>query len=114
MNILYTLFIKDGKKIIKEDLFFYLSPIALAYWIMSDGVSTKYGLTICTDNYFVTEVVRLINILIIRYDLNCSIHYCKGLPRIYIKASSLNKLRTIISPHIIPFSIYKLQKGKTK
>lgn len=81
---------------------------------MSDGVSTKYGLIICTDNYSVPEVVRFINILIIRYDLNCSVHYCllKGLPRIYIKASSLNKLRTIIIPHIIPFSLYKLQKGK--
>jgi hypothetical protein len=77
---------------------------------MSDGVSTKYGLTIGTDNYSVSEVV--INILIIRYDLNYSIYYCKGLPRIYIKASSLNKLRTIIIPHIIPFSLYKLQKGK--
>lgn len=77
---------------------------------MSDGVSTKYGLIICTDNYSVPEVVRFINILIIRYDLNCSVHYCllKGLPRIYIKASSLNKLRTIIIPHIIPFSLYKL------
>ena len=44
MNILYTLFIEDGKKTIREELFFYLSPVALAYWIMSDGVSQQYGL----------------------------------------------------------------------
>jgi len=77
MNILYTLFIEDGKKIIREELYFYLSPIALAYWIMYDGysVSQQYGLLICTDNFSVLDVVRLINILKIRYDLNCSIHY---------------------------------------
>jgi hypothetical protein len=112
MNILYTLFIEDGKKIIREELYFYLSPIALAYWIMSYGVSQQYGLLICTDNFSVPDVVRLINILKIRYDLNCSIHYTKNKPRIYIKADSMNKLRILVGPHIIPFSNYKLRKGK--
>lgn len=37
MNVLYTLFIQDGKKVIKEELYF-LSSVALAFWIMSDGV----------------------------------------------------------------------------
>jgi hypothetical protein len=70
------------------------------------------GLTICTDNYTLNGVVRLINILKIRYDLDCTIHYSRGLPRIYIKANSMDKLRQIITPHIISFSAYKLQKGK--
>jgi len=50
---------------------------------MSDGVSQQYGLLICTDSFSVPDVIRLINILKIRYDLNCSIHYSKNLPRIY-------------------------------
>lgn len=112
INLLYTLFILDGKKVIKEELFFYLSPAALAFWIMSDGVSNQYGLTICTDGYKLKDVVRLINILKIRYDLDCSIHYSRGLPRIYIKANSMDKLRNLVKPHIISFSAYKLQKGK--
>lgn len=112
MNLLYTLFILDGKKVIKEELFFYLSPAALAFWIMSDGVSNQYGLTICTDGYKLKDVVRLINILKIRYDLDCSIHYSRGLPRIYIKANSMDKLRNLVNPYIISFSAYKLQKGK--
>jgi hypothetical protein len=74
---------------------------------MSDGVSTKfqYGLTICTDGYTLKDVVRLINILQIRYDLDCTIHYSRGLQisRIYIKANSMNKLRKIVNPHIISF-----------
>ena len=112
MNVLYTLFIQDSKKVIKEELFNFLSPVALAFWIMSDGVSTQYGLTICTDGYTLKDVVLLINILNIRYDLDCTIHYSRGLPRIYIKANSMDKLRKIVNPHIISFSAYKLRKGK--
>lgn len=93
-------------------MFDLLTPRALAYWIMSDGVSNQYGLTICTDSYTIKEVVILINILKIRYDLNCSIHYLNNRPRLYIKADSMNKLRLLVKPYIIPFSQYKLYKGK--
>lgn len=112
LNVLYDLFIENGIKIIREDLFHFLSPVALAYWIMSDGVSSQYGLTICTDSFTVKEVVRLINILKIRYDLNCSLHYYAGRPRLYIKADSMAKLRSIVNSYVIPFSTYKLYKGK--
>lgn len=41
---------------------------------MSDGVSNKYGLRLCTDSFSLKEVVLLINILLIKFELNCSIH----------------------------------------
>ena len=47
---------------------------------MSDGVSNQYGLTICTDCFTIKDVVILMNILKIRYDLNCSIHYLNKKP----------------------------------
>jgi len=112
LNELYNLFIKNNVKIIKEDLFYFLSPKSLAYWIMSDGVSNQYGLTFCTDAFTIKEVIILINILKIRFDLNCSLHYSNKCPRIYIKAKSMAKLRFIIKPYLIPFSKYKLEKGK--
>lgn len=111
-NQIYKLFIIEGVKVISSELFFYLSPKALAYWIMSDGVSSQYGLTICTDCFSVKEVVLLINILKIRYDLNCTIHYCNKKPRIYIKAESMHNLRNLVTPHMISFSMYKLKKGQ--
>lgn len=109
---LYKLFIVNGTKTISPELFNYLSPSALAYWIMSDGVSNQYGLTICTDSFSYSEVVCLLNILKIRYDLNCSIHSYSGRPRLYIKADSMPKLRALVEPYLITFSAYKLQKGK--
>jgi hypothetical protein len=111
-NKLASLFLVDGVKTIKEDLYHYLSPTSLAYRIMSDGVSSQYGLTICTDAFSIKEVICLINILIIRYDLDCTIHYYNKNPRIYIKANSMDKLIKIVSPFVIPFSSYKLRKGK--
>jgi hypothetical protein len=112
LNELYSLFIVDGVKTIKNDLFHFLSPRALAYWIMSDGVSNQYGLTICTDAFTIKDVVILINILKIRYDLNCNIHYLNKRTRIYIKAESMNNLRSLVGSYIISFSKYKLEKGK--
>jgi hypothetical protein len=112
LNEIYKLFIKNNVKVIKEELYHYLSPKALAYWIMSDGLSSQYGLTICTDSFTEREVILLINILKIRFDLNCSLHFLNKKPRLYIKADSMKKLRTIVDPFIITFSKYKLQKGK--
>ena len=58
------------KKEISPEMYNYLSPAALAFWIMSDGTSNQYGLTICTDSYSYPDVVRLLNILKIRYFLS--------------------------------------------
>ena len=69
-------------------MFHYFSPICLAYLIMSDGTSNQYGLTICTDNFSIKDVVRLINIIKIRYDINCSLHFSSKRPRLYIKAAA--------------------------
>jgi hypothetical protein len=91
--------------------------VALAYGIMSDGTSNKYGLRLCTDSLTLSEVVLLINILKIKFDLNCTINTFtspKGIKyfRIYFKADSKPKRIIIISPYIIPFSSYKLDKIK--
>lgn len=112
LHNLYDLFVINGRKSIHPDLFFYLSPRSLAYWIMCDGVSAQYGLTICTDCFTLKEVIILMNILKIKYNLNSSIHTSNGKPRIYIKAESMKELRILVEPYILLFSKYKLYKGK--
>lgn len=114
LNLLYVLFIIDNRKGIRSELFHYISPVSLAYWIMSDGKSNQYGLTLCTESFTLKENIILMNILMIKFNLNCNIHYANKKPRIYIKANSMNKLRLIVAPHMIPFSNYKLQKGRRK
>ena len=72
-----------------------LSPVTLAHWIIGDGTAHS-GLFICTDSFFLKEVVLLMNILNICYCLESSIKYHReNAPRIYIKARSIPTLRNV-------------------
>ena len=52
---------------------------------MGNGSAHPNELVLCTDFFTNEDVAQLINILIIRYGLNCTmIGYGSGAPRIYI------------------------------
>lgn len=107
---LRSLFYVDGVKVVPINIFELLTPIALAHLIMGDGVSYKdKGITICTDSFSIVDVVRLINVLIIRYNLNCTIHTPRaGQYRIYISKNCLESLQEIVLPYMIPSMLYKI------
>ena len=71
-NLMYNL--KEGKyiKTIKPELIFYMDYIVLAHFIMGDGAKKNKGITLCTDNFTLQEIIMLINIFIIKY--------CQGSP----------------------------------
>ena len=50
-----------------------LTSIALAHWIIEDGTFKGIILLFCTDS--IKDVVMLINILIIKYGIHCTIRY---------------------------------------
>jgi len=77
---------------------------------MGDGVNYKgYGLALATDSYSIPGMVRLMNVLTIRYNLKCSLHTRSGgQHRIYISAKSMALLRTIVEPHMDRSMLYKL------
>lgn len=63
----------------------------------------------CTDSFTLQEVVSIINVLIVRYSLICSIRENnKGQYRIYISEKSMGKLRAIVMPYMIDPMLYKL------
>jgi len=108
------LFLVNDKKILPLDIEKHLNPITLAYWICDDGQAVKNGgVTLCTDNYSLTEVNLLIQALVNRYELNCSIHNKKGkngkvYHRVYIKKNSFDNLKPLLIPHIHKSFLYKL------
>jgi len=104
----YSLFYLDGIKIVPADIYNLLTPEALAHWIMGDGSVMKVGMTLCTDSYSVPDIVRLMNVLMIKYHLDCTLQYHGVFPRIYIKSGSMARLRTIVAPHMTPSMMYKL------
>jgi hypothetical protein len=75
---LYEIFYPHGVKVIPNNIYELLTPIALAHLIMGDGSARDYGLTLCTDCYTITDVIRLMNVLIIRYGINCTLQKKKN------------------------------------
>jgi LAGLIDADG DNA endonuclease family/Cytochrome C oxidase subunit II, periplasmic domain len=106
---IHSLWYYQGTKVLPYDLFDYLTPIALANWIMGDGTRNRYGLILCTDSYSLKDIILLINILIIKYDLKCNLREPrKNQFRIYIQEKSMNKLRLLVKPHMIESMLYKI------
>jgi LAGLIDADG DNA endonuclease family len=101
-------------KVLPLDIEIYLNPITLAYWICDDGQHVKNGgVTLCTDNYTLSEVELLIKALYNRYNIECSIHRKKGKSekvynRIYLKKKSLDTIKPLIMPFIHKTFLYKI------
>lgn len=109
LNEFYCLFYNDIKiKSIKPELYHYLDYISLAYWIMGDGSKRNKGITLCTDSFSYKEVIILMNILKIKFDINSSIHKEKNKPRIYINDKELSKVLYFIKPYFVKSMLYKL------
>lgn len=70
---LHPLFYPSGVKIIPKNIYDLLTPVALAHLIMGDGNAMHHGLILCTNSYSIKDVVRLMNVLMIRYKLECTI-----------------------------------------
>ena len=83
---------------------------------MGDGSALAQGLKICTDSYSIKDVVRLMNVLIIKYRLECRLRtHRKNQYRIYIRQSSMHLLQDIVAAHMHSSMLYKLGlKKKTR
>jgi hypothetical protein len=79
---------------------------------MCDGTSVGRGkaLTICTDCFSIEDVVRLMNVILLKYNITTSLHKAKGLPRIYVPTKEMNKFRNVLNGYIIPFFSYKITR----
>lgn len=122
---LYEIFYVNGVKVIPNNIYELLTPVAFALLILGDGGFKSKGIYLCTDSYTILDVVRLMNVLIIRYELKCTLHKAsngKGY-RIYISSfknktyfskqvwktrNSVGKVVEIVLPYLIPSMYYKV------
>lgn len=108
-NEIRSLFYIDNKKIVPENIYNLLTSVALAHWIMGDGVARKSGLILCTDSYELFDVIRLINVLMIKYRLDCTLRYhTPTQPRIYIRERSMSIVRELVKLHMVKSMMYKI------
>jgi hypothetical protein len=75
---------------------------------MGDGAKRNKGVILCTDSFSLKEIILLINILKIKFDLDCTIHYDNNKYRIFICKKSLNKIYNNILPYFDNQFLYKI------
>jgi hypothetical protein len=110
LNEIYNLFYdkNSSKKLIKDELFFYMDYIVLANWIQGDGSKRDKGLILCTDNFSLQDISKLVNILILKFDLKPTIQKEKNKYRIYINRKCLLKIKPFITPFFADHFLYKI------
>ena len=94
-------------KIVPRNLYDLLTWESLAHWIMCDGTYNS-GVRIQTESFTIEDVIFIINILKIKFNLDCSIHYQRNYPIIYIKSKSLKKNLHNIMPFMCEDMLYKI------
>lgn len=109
-NWIHKLFYKNNIKIVPNSIADYLTPLALAIWIMDDGTKVSKGLKLCTNSFSYSDCVLLVKTLNDNFSLKSSVQSA-GVPNqynIYIWKESMPLLRNIVSPYIIPQMKYKI------
>jgi len=76
---------------------------------MGDGNKNRHGLTISTESFSLNDTVRLINVLMVRYRLDCTMRKHSPGYTIYIQEKSMPLLRTLVQPHMHSSMLYKLR-----
>lgn len=99
----------NGIKLVPNTIYDLLTPLALAHWAQGDGSKQSTGFALCTESFSYSDVCKLANILLLRYQLKCSITRSSlGGPRIYIHTCSVQRFSSIVKPYFHPSMLYKL------
>lgn len=114
---LHSIWYKEIKgkyvKILPLNIADLLTPLGIAHWIMGDGYFADGCVKICTDNFTEQEVFYLIQVLLDKFSIKATANKRtntngKVLWRIRISKSSMEKLKLLVGPYIIPEMLYKL------
>lgn len=109
------MFYKNGKKVLPLNIYDYLTPLALAVWIMDDGGWANSGIRIATNSFSLKEVELLNDVLKSKYNLETTIQsiWKENQYSIYIKKESVNNIKNIVGPYIHSSMLYKLGPSNT-
>lgn len=107
-TVLRLKFYEGRVKKIPLDIYDYLSYESLAHIIMCDGSYIKGGgITLNLQNYSLKELILLLNVFLIKFNLDCTLHKNRHKYVIYIKKESMERLYFNVKDYIIPEMRYK-------
>jgi ubiquinol-cytochrome c reductase cytochrome b subunit len=109
-NWIHDIWYKEGIKCVPDCIDQYLTPLALAIWIMDDGSKVKKGLKFSTKSFTYNDCLKLVKVLNDNFYIKASVQSAGSKDQyiIYVWKESLENLRNIVSPYIIPEMKYKI------
>lgn len=111
-NWINSIWYINGKKVIPNNIEEYLSPLALAVWIMDDGGKVSSGFKLSTNSFTLSEIEKLCDILNKKYNLMANPNKAGDLNKeqyvIFISKHSMNQLAKLVGPYIHNSMKYKL------
>nr|YP_007476159.1 hypothetical protein H891_mgp27 [Nuclearia simplex]AGE93659.1 hypothetical protein [Nuclearia simplex] len=105
------------RKIVPSFIGEFLSPLALAVWILDDGCKIpNKGIRFSTNAFSLNEVKFLSQIFKEKYNFNTTIHKTGDINQynIYVTKESTIKLSSIVKPYIHPTMYYKIYNINSK
>ena len=109
-NWIYDIWYINKIKHVPECIEKYLTPLALAIWIMDDGAKVGNSLKFVTNSFSYLDCFLIVKALNNNFNIKASIQLAgpKDQYMIYIWKESMTDLINIVSPYIIPEMRYKL------
>ncbi|MCO6432575.1 MAG: hypothetical protein J5J00_17110 [Deltaproteobacteria bacterium] len=105
---LREMFYEQNRKRIPKMLDEFLTPLALAVWIMDDGAKDGRQLRINTQSFSLEENEILLKFMKAKFGIWATINRDKNRYRLRVSAASMSNVRQLVTPHIIPSMQYKL------
>ena len=109
-NWIYDIFYINNVKKVPSILGQFLTPLALAIWIMDDGSKVSGGLKLCTNSFSFADCNFLVTLLYKNFNLKASVQSAgaKDQYHIYIWKESMPLLREIAGPYVHSSMKYKI------
>lgn len=100
----------DSRKCVPKNIGDYLTPLALAIWIMDDGAKVSKGLKFSTNSFTYEECNLLVYTLHNNFSIKASVQKAGAENQyiVYVWKESMSDLFSIVSPYIIPEMKYKI------
>ena len=109
-TLLREMFYNGRNKIIPENLYELITYEGLAHIIMGDGSFKFNGILLNLQAFSVKELILFINVLKIKFNIDCTLHKSRNHYTVYITVDSSRKLYPKIKNYIVPSMRYKFEK----
>lgn len=108
-NSIYDMFYPNGVKIVPKCIGDYLTPLALAIWIMDNGTAMSNGLKIATNSFTHSDVQFLCDTLGSLYNIKATPNKDGEQWVLYIHSKSMGTLRDLVEPYFVLSMLRKLK-----